>query len=315
MNRPRITGLAVCLCGLAFTQGCDHLKAQRDPTPCTAYAPCQTCVTPELAPCAPCPPPPPAQAIAPKAVPLSTPAPLPPSQTAPVGVERLPPLLPVPKAETPRAEPTNAAVAASSAVGMPALRLSTPAPAPAAPVARLSFSEIPPMAVAPCLCVCQVPVAPCPCVCRQPAAPCPCVCQESAVLAPRAPGPPAATLFPPKTPLFGEPDSSRKSFVDLTAAPCFGHAPDFSWLSGQVEYSRIKNEWRLRYASVDETDRYGGRVILIENAHAGYLSDGQYVRVRGRLVNPQGPAGSPAYYRIEGFKVIDHPHAGPPTAE
>jgi hypothetical protein len=108
----------------------------------------------------------------------------------------------------------------------------------------------------------------------------------------------------------------RRSFVDLTAAPCFGHAPDYAWVSGQVEYSRVRKEWRLRYASVDETDRFGGRVTLIENEHLNYLADGQYVRVQGHLVNPNDPPGGSAYYRIEGFRLIDKPNmaAAPPAA-
>ena len=103
--------------------------------------------------------------------------------------------------------------------------------------------------------------------------------------------------------------------MDITAAPCFGHSPDYSWVCGQVEYSRVGKEWRLRYASVDETDRFGGRVTLIENTHVGYLADGQYVHVQGHLVNPNDPPGSPAVYRVEAFQLIDKPNAAAaPTA-
>ncbi len=111
-----------------------------------------------------------------------------------------------------------------------------------------------------------------------------------------------------------EPPQRRRSYVDITAAACFGHAPDYAWVSGQVEYSRVRKEWRLRYASVDETDRYGGRLVLIENEHLSYLRDGQYVRLQGHLVNPNDASGSPAVYRIEAFKLIDKPNAPPPAA-
>jgi hypothetical protein len=100
----------------------------------------------------------------------------------------------------------------------------------------------------------------------------------------------------------------RRSFVDLTAAPCFGHASDYSWVSGQIEYSGIRKEWRLRYSSVDETDRFGGRLALIENDHLAYLADGQYVRVQGHLVNPADAESSRASYRIEAFQRIDKPN-------
>src|SRR5262249_37664138 len=39
-----------------------------------------------------------------------------------------------------------------------------------------------------------------------------------------------------------------------TLVPCsdFGHAPDFSWISGDVQ--KWRKEWRLRYAPLDESD-------------------------------------------------------------
>jgi hypothetical protein len=100
-----------------------------------------------------------------------------------------------------------------------------------------------------------------------------------------------------------------RAVVDLTAAACFGRAADYTWLSGQVEFLASTKQWRLRYASVDETDRYGGCVRLIENEHVQYLRDGQYIRAQGRLVNPHEPPGRPAYYRIESFQDINRQDA------
>src|SRR5262249_4202527 len=73
------------------------------------------------------------------------------------------------------------------------------------------------------------------------------------------------------------PGPGRRSYVDLTAAPCFAHSADYKWIVGQVEYSSTAKEWRLRYTSVEEVDRFGGRVILIENQHVNYMRDGMYV--------------------------------------
>jgi hypothetical protein len=100
----------------------------------------------------------------------------------------------------------------------------------------------------------------------------------------------------------------RKSYVDLTAAPCFGHAADYTWLRGQAEYSRISKGWRLRYASVDEVDRYGGSVTLVENKESGRLKDGQYVAVRGHI-SSTGEEGAAASYWVESFEVITDPNA------
>jgi hypothetical protein len=87
----------------------------------------------------------------------------------------------------------------------------------------------------------------------------------------------------------------RRSFADITAAGCFGHAPDYSWLRGRVEFSRLSKGWRLRYASVDEDDRFGGSVSLAEGIHLQSLKEGDLVEVRGRLADPGADGASPFY--------------------
>lgn len=122
-------------------------------------------------------------------------------------------------------------------------------------------------------------------------------------LCPASLAPPVIDMDAPPVFPRAEPAPTRRAFVDLSAAPCFGHAPDYSWISGQVEHSHTAKEWRIRYASVDETDRYGGRVVLIENQHRNYLEDGQYVRARGHLVHADAASGR-AVYRIESFDIL-----------
>jgi hypothetical protein len=126
---------------------------------------------------------------------------------------------------------------------------------------------------------------------------------------------PAITAEPPAHFPRAEPGPERKSFVDPTAAPCFGHAADYSWITGQVEYCHITKEWRLRYTSVDEMDQYGGRVVLVENHHVSLLQDGQYVKVHGHLVNQDAVANGPICYRIESFETVQKPNLEEGTAE
>ena len=86
----------------------------------------------------------------------------------------------------------------------------------------------------------------------------------------------------------------RRSFVDLTAQPWFKHAPDYSWLVGELRYSKSENCWRLRYASLDENDPYDGEVTLVDYTPASDLHDGHYVKVAGRLADPgRKELGSP----------------------
>ncbi len=105
------------------------------------------------------------------------------------------------------------------------------------------------------------------------------------------------------------PATPRKSYVDLTAQPCFAHAPDYSWVCGQLVHFGRGNKWRLRYLSVDETDNYGGSVSLVDEGQLQNFQDGQYVRIEG-LIN-QGEHGIAPLYQISSIRAIDKPEAAP----
>jgi hypothetical protein len=102
------------------------------------------------------------------------------------------------------------------------------------------------------------------------------------------------------------PEKDGKPLIDPSSLSGFSHAPDYSSLNGQVEYSRLSRGWRLRYAAVDEVDRYGGSVTLVENADLDRLQDGQYLCVQGHLTNPDATGPSPAY-RVDSFTVVAQP--------
>ncbi len=125
---------------------------------------------------------------------------------------------------------------------------------------------------------------------------------------PLSPAPAPTTLGPfvqfPRTDV----GPLRKSFADLSAAPCFAHAPDYTWIVGRVEYCNTKKEWRLRYASVDESDGFGGRVTLVQNQHVQLLAEGMYIQVHGHLVNPASAGSGPIFYRIEAFESVKDPN-------
>src|SRR5262249_24546845 len=90
----------------------------------------------------------------------------------------------------------------------------------------------------------------------------------------------------------------RKSAADPDARSWFGNAEDFTWLRGQVEYSRLSKGWRLRYRSLGDDDPYGGCVTLLDHPQLASLKDGMFIRVRGHLVNPDRHVNAAAY-RIE----------------
>jgi hypothetical protein len=102
----------------------------------------------------------------------------------------------------------------------------------------------------------------------------------------------------------GEKPREHRSDVDITAHPCFGHASDYRWVSGQVMYSRVAKSWRLRYASVDEIDPYGGSVTLVDDGQLRDLKDGGYYRIHGHLENPEEKVSSPPYH-VQSIEPID----------
>jgi hypothetical protein len=124
--------------------------------------------------------------------------------------------------------------------------------------------------------------------------------------------PPVRLAEPTVVDLYGKPPPPRKSLADLTAAACFAHAPDYSCISGQVDYCPTRNEWQLRYASEDETDRYGGLMVLMDNGRLRSLSDGQNVRVEGRLIDDRDPPGSPGHYEVRRLTPLSSRNAGVP---
>jgi hypothetical protein len=74
-------------------------------------------------------------------------------------------------------------------------------------------------------------------------------------------------------------------------------AVDFSWLSGKLEYSNIKRQWRLRYAPPDCDDEHGGVMNLngLENTSLS-PREGANVQVRGQLVKSESKNAAPEYF-------------------
>ena len=96
------------------------------------------------------------------------------------------------------------------------------------------------------------------------------------------------------------PVAAQKMVASGAPAPYTGagyyHSPDYGTLVGELHYNPRQNTWRLRYASIDEEDRYGGSVSL--NNVGREMADfktGQYVRIEGSVVNKESREVSPAY--------------------
>ena len=65
-----------------------------------------------------------------------------------------------------------------------------------------------------------------------------------------------------------------------------GHADDYGWVTGQLFYVHVGGEgkWVLRYAGVDEEDRYGGGVVLTTAVSMRNFREGDLVSVTGEIL-------------------------------
>ena len=84
----------------------------------------------------------------------------------------------------------------------------------------------------------------------------------------------------------------RRTYTDLTANPAFAHAPDYSWLVGELQSAGPDAGWCVRFASVEE-DR--DVAALVEVPPSDGLKAGQLVRVEGQFVDPHSREVRPAY--------------------
>jgi len=91
---------------------------------------------------------------------------------------------------------------------------------------------------------------------------------------------------------------------DVTAAefaqPTFyGHAADYGWLRGKVEYSQIDRKWKLRYIPVEgQTDDFGGSVVISDAAALAGFERGDFVELRGRVGQRAQKSGFAPTYEV-----------------
>lgn len=71
----------------------------------------------------------------------------------------------------------------------------------------------------------------------------------------------------------------------VALAPQKAHAENYRWLIGELQRVHTpKHEWKLRYADLDELDRWGGSMILAPDARLDEWSDGDLVYVKGEIL-------------------------------
>jgi hypothetical protein len=84
----------------------------------------------------------------------------------------------------------------------------------------------------------------------------------------------------------------------------YGRDSDYRWLKGQLEYSEVSRQWKLRYVPIDgQTDQYGGSVVLGDSPLLKDFKRGDFVTVQGTLGGKNAENGGFApTYRLDQIK-------------
>ncbi len=134
---------------------------------------------------------------------------------------------------------------------------------------------------------------------------------ESNVAIVAKPEEPRSTTFTPvaDNPTYGVQQATfqpTQSTPPANSAARYFHSPDYSQLSGKLEYSASQGQWKLRYIPIDgQTDRFGGSVILGNVPKNADLKAGDWVQVQGQITGAnQSPTGFAPSYQSRTIKRL-----------
>lgn len=88
----------------------------------------------------------------------------------------------------------------------------------------------------------------------------------------------------------------------------FAHAPDYSWLVGEVDV-HYRGHKELRFCSLSDENAIGGKVRLVDQPQLADLKPGARIRIEGELVRDDLAASNGEYprYHIRSVQVLDPP--------
>jgi hypothetical protein len=87
-----------------------------------------------------------------------------------------------------------------------------------------------------------------------------------------------------------------------------GHEQDYSWITGHLFYIHANGgQWVVRYALIDEVDKFGGSVVLAPGVEMRNYREGDLVCVMGDVLNDSRASGSSvgAVYRVNTISLIE----------
>jgi hypothetical protein len=95
--------------------------------------------------------------------------------------------------------------------------------------------------------------------------------------------------------------------LPLKAGERFGHAADYKWVAGVLDYHQKGGYWSLRYADSGDDDPWGGKVRLLADERLGNFASGDVVYLEGELLAPRSAAEGATYppYRMTDVRLVE----------
>lgn len=84
------------------------------------------------------------------------------------------------------------------------------------------------------------------------------------------------------------PTQRRVNETPASGDKTYGHADNYTWLIGRLQRVSTPNEqWKIRYAPLDEEDQWGGSMVLAPDARLTSYNDGDIVYLEGQIIAPR----------------------------
>jgi hypothetical protein len=90
----------------------------------------------------------------------------------------------------------------------------------------------------------------------------------------------------------------------------YGHGENYEWLIGTLQRVHVPRPgWKIRYARLDEKDKWGGSMVFAPDARLESFQDGDVLYVEGEIISDRaslylaGPR-----YRVRNLRLFGDKH-------
>lgn len=104
----------------------------------------------------------------------------------------------------------------------------------------------------------------------------------------------------------GFPNETSDPQSDATGETLYGHGENYQWLMGVLHRVHVPRKgWKVRYAPLDQQDRWGGSVVPAADIRFEDFQDGDNVYIEGEIIGDRASLYlSGARYRISKIRLV-----------